>query len=91
MECKFKEGDYIIHRTVGDMMVLKKVDEKGYMHFSYYYCTWDKDMVQRNGNNTMQLNYQKFLDLCNEEEKALMDVRIEEYKERKRADRKKWK
>ena len=87
VECKFNVGDYIIHRTVGDMMVLKKVDEKGYMHFSYYYCNWDKGMVNRNGNNTMQVNYQKFLDLCNDDEKALMDKYIEEYKKDKKKEK----
>lgn len=85
MESKFKEGDYIIHRNVGDMMVLKKIDEKGYMHFSYYYCTWDKAMIQRNGNNTMHMSYQKFLDFCTDEEKALMDKYIAEDKEKKKA------
>lgn len=88
VECKFKQGDYIINRAVGDMMVLKKVDEKNYMHFAYYYSTWDKGMIQRNGNNTMQVDYQKFLDWCNEDEKSLMDKYIKEDKEKKKKEKK---
>lgn len=36
-EEKFKKGDYIINRSCGDMGVYDKCDNKGYMHFKYYY------------------------------------------------------
>lgn len=36
-EEKFKKGDYIINRKCGDMGVYDKCDNKGYMHFKYYY------------------------------------------------------
>lgn len=88
VECKFKDGDYIMHPSVGNMMVLKKVDDKNYMHFSYYYSASDKCMIKKDGDNTMQVNYQKFLRLCTDEEKALMDKYIEEDKEKKKKEKK---
>ena len=36
----------------------------------------------------MQVNYQKFLRLCTDEEKALMDKYIEEDKEQKKKEKK---
>nr|DAU33938.1 MAG TPA: hypothetical protein [Caudoviricetes sp.] len=65
---KFKEGDYIINRKCGDIAIFDKVDKKGYMHFEKYYSkmgNYFKDITKY----TLQINYQKFYDICTSEEK----------------------
>lgn len=64
---KFKKGDYIINRKCGDIAVYDKCDDKGYMHFKHYYGDMFKKLKDCKVY-TMQINYQKFYDLCNEEE-----------------------
>lgn len=73
MEEKFKQGDYIINRNCGDMAVYDKVDKKGYMHFSKYYGGMFKELKDTS-KFTLQLNYQKFYELCNESEKNKLDM-----------------
>lgn len=76
-EEKFKKGDYIINRSCGDMGVYDKCDNKGYIHFKYYYGKMFnvlKDCEKWN----LQLNYQKFYELCDDKEKEEMDFIIKE-------------
>lgn len=75
-EEKFKNGDYIINRKCGDMAVYDKTDKNGYMHFKYYYGKMF-DSFHDVKKYTMQINYQKFYELCNDDEKNRMDDLIE--------------
>lgn len=80
-EIKFKQGDYIINRSGGDMGVFDKLDKKGYMHFKMFYggmLKYFKDVK----TYTLQINYQKFFDLCSEEEKNKLDKLYAEYKQK---------
>lgn len=76
LEEKFKKGDYIINRACGDMAVYDKVDKKGYMHFKYYYSGLFGELRDCTVY-TMQINYQKFYELCDDGEKGKMDRVIE--------------
>lgn len=68
---KFKKGDYIINRTCGDIAVYQKMDDRGYMHFSYYYGNMFHHLKDVKAY-TLQIHYQKMFDLCNDEEKQRM-------------------
>lgn len=76
-EEKFKRGDYIINRKCGDIAVYDKCDSKGYMHFKYYYGKMF-DVLKDCTKWNLQVNYQKFYDVCNDEEKAKLDEIIKE-------------
>lgn len=76
LEEKFKKGDYIINRCSLDMAVYDKVDKKGYIHFKEYYSHMFKEFHDVD-KYTLQINYQNFYDLMNNEE-------IENYKKLKR-------
>lgn len=76
-EENFKKGDYIISHASGDMAVYDKADDRGYMHFKYYYGGMFKELKDCK-NFTLQINYQKLYELCNEEEKKQMDEIIKE-------------
>ena len=81
MEAIFKSGDYIINRTSGDMAIVKGVTKKGYYQFKAYYGSMFKELKDVSSKNfDLQINYQKFYDLCNEEEKKKLDSIIEENK-----------
>jgi hypothetical protein len=81
MEAIFKSGDYIINRTSGDMGIVKGVTKKGYYQFKAYYGSMFKELKDVSSKNfDLQINYQKFYDLCNEEEKKKLDSIIEENK-----------
>lgn len=71
---EFKNDDYIINPTAGDMAVVKKMTDKGYYQFKYYYSKMGdylKDLKKY--NYELQVNYQKFFRLCTDEEKKIMD------------------
>ena len=77
-EPKFKNGDYIINRSCGDMAIVNKVSPKNYYQFKAYYGNMFhelKDLKQY--NYELQVNYQKFWDLCNDDEKKKLDNIIE--------------
>ncbi len=83
MEAIFKSGDYIINRTSGDMGIVKGVTKKGYYQFKAYYGSMFKELKDVSSKNfDLQINYQKFYDLCNEEEKKKFDSIIEENKKK---------
>ena len=79
VEAIFKSGDYIINRNSGDMAIIDKVTPKNYYHFKAYYGNMFKELKNVKDNNyDLQVNYQKFYDLCNEEEKKTLDEIIKE-------------
>jgi len=81
MEAIFKKGDYIINRTSGDMAIVKGVTKKGYYQFEAYYGNMFNQLKDvKNYNYDLQINYQKFYELCNEEEKKKLDNLIKENK-----------
>lgn len=74
IEPKFQKGDYIINRTNGNMGIIKNVSKKGYYQFSAYYSSmFDELKDVKNLNYDLQINYQKFYDLCTDEEKKKLD------------------
>lgn len=79
IEPKFSKGDYIINRTSGDMAIVKGITKKGYYQFSAYYGhMFGKLKDVKNFNYDLQINYQKFFDLCTDEEKKELDKIIKE-------------
>jgi hypothetical protein len=75
----FKKGDYIINRNAGDMAIVKGVTKKNYYQFDAYYgAMFDTLKDVKNLNYDLQVNYQKFYDLCTEEEKKKLDDIIKE-------------
>lgn len=76
-EEKFKNGDYIINRRCGDMAVYDRCDQRGYMHFKHYYGKMF-DVLKDCTKWNLQVNYQKFYEKCNDEEKSKMDMIIKE-------------
>ena len=79
IEPKFSRGDYIINRSAHDMAVYDKTDKRGYMHFTHYYGHMFRKFYDVK-NYTLQVNYQKFWDVCTEEEKKKMDELISQRK-----------
>ena len=79
IEPKFKQGDYIINRHSGDMAIVDKVTPKNYYHFKAYYGKmFDELKNVKDLNYDLQVNYQKFYDICTEEEKKKLDEIIKE-------------
>lgn len=78
-EPKFKNGDYIINHVSGDMGIIKGTTKAGYYQFEAYYGGMFHDLKEvKNKNYDLQINYQKFYELCNEEEKEKLDEIIKE-------------
>ena len=74
IEPKFQKGDYIINRTCGDMAIVKGVTKKGYYQFEAYYGGMFKQLKDvKDKNYDLQINYQKFYELCDENEKKKLD------------------
>lgn len=74
---KFKNGDYIINRTCGDMAVVKGVTQKGYYTFLHYYNNMSKVMKNLDKYTyELQVNYEKFFDYCTDDEKKDLDEKI---------------
>lgn len=78
----FKHGDYIIGHSSGDMAVYDKTDEKGYIHFKYYYSGMFKELKsdEECKKYILHISYQKFFVLCNDKEKNKMDNLIKKRK-----------
>ena len=73
----FKPGDYIINRSADDMAIIDKVTKKNYYHFKAYYGGMLNEFKNvEDKSYDLQVNYQKFFDLCNEEEKKKLDELI---------------
>jgi hypothetical protein len=74
IEPKFQPGDYIINRNAGDIAIVDKITKKGYYHFKVYYGNMFHELKDvKNSLNDLQINYQKFWDLCNDEEKNALN------------------
>ena len=78
VEAKFKKGDYIINRTSKCMGIIKSVTPKGYYAFKEYYGAIFDELKEE--GYELQINYQKFYDLCTEEEKEKLDNIIKQKK-----------
>ena len=75
----FKEDDYITNRHSGDLAIVKGVTKKGYYQFKAYYGKmFDELKDVKDKNYDLQINYQKFYDLCTDEEKKKLDKMIKE-------------
>lgn len=75
----FKKGNYIINRSTNDMAIVDDITPKGYYHFkAYYNAMFDELKDVKNKLNDLQINYQKFWDLCTNEEKENLDKIIKE-------------
>lgn len=78
VEAKFKKGDYIINRTSKDIGIVKNVTLKGYYVFKEFYGAMFDEL--KDEGYELQINYQKFFDLCTEEEKEKLDNIIKQKK-----------
>ena len=78
VEAKFKKGDYIINRTSKDIGIVKNVTQKGYYVFKEFYGSMFDEL--KDEGYELQINYQKFFDLCTEEEKEKLDNIIKQKK-----------
>lgn len=56
------------------MAIVKGITKKGYYQFEAYYGGMFKQLKDVKDNNyDLQINYQKFYDLCDENEKKKLD------------------
>lgn len=79
IEPKFNPNDYIINRASNDMAIIRSITQKGYYHFKEYYSGMFNELRDpKNKLNDLQINYQEFWDLCNNEEKKKLDEIIKE-------------
>ena len=70
----FKKGDYIINKASGDIAIVKSINDKGYYQFKEYYSEMFHELKDlKNFNYELQVNYQKFFELCNDDEKKKLD------------------
>jgi len=83
-EPKFNKGDYITNPISGDLAIVKGVTKKNYYQFEVYYGNMFHEFKDvKNKNFDLQINYQEFYRLCNDEEKEKLNNLIKEEKERK--------
>ena len=81
MEKKKKKGDYITNPTSGDLAIIKGVTKKNYYQFEAYYGKMFNELKDvKNPLFDLQVNYQKFYRLCNEEEKNKLNEIIKSNK-----------
>lgn len=74
VEPKFKKGDYIINRTCGDMAIVNGVTKNNYYTFKEYYSAMFHTLKDLDRfKYELQVDYQKFFDLCKDDEKGRMD------------------
>ena len=79
VEPKFNKGDYIINHSSKDMAIVKGITKKGYYQFEEYYGGMFKQLKDlKKMPFELQVNYQKFFELCNDEEKKKLDEIIKE-------------
>ena len=81
VEPKFEKGDYVINRSCGSMAIVKGVTKKNYYQFSAYYDGMFHRLKDvKNENHDLQVNYQTFWDICNDEERSKLDEIIKQDK-----------
>ena len=74
VEPKFNPGDYIVNHSSGDMAIIDKITPKNYYKFKVYYGAMFDELKNINDKlYDLQVNYQKFFDLCTDEEKEKLD------------------
>ena len=74
----FKPGDYIINRHSGDMAIVDNITPKNYYRFKAYWGHMFKELKDvKDKNYELQVNYQKFYDLCTDDEKKRLNEIIE--------------
>lgn len=79
IEAKFKECDCITNRNTGDLAIIDKITKKGYYHFKAYYGNMFKEFKDvKNSLYDLQMHYQKFYELCNDDEKKKLNDLINE-------------
>ena len=79
IEPKFNKGDYIINHSSGDIAKIKGISKKGYYQFEAYYSGMSKQLKDlKNLTFELQVNYQKFYELCNDEEREKLEHAIKE-------------
>lgn len=79
IEPKFKKDDYIISHTSGDLAIVKGITKKGYYQFKAYYdAMFDELKDVKNLTYELQVNYQNFFELCNDDEKKKLDIILKE-------------
>lgn len=84
IEPKFKKGDYITNPRSGDLAIVKGITKKGYYQFEAYYGNMFHEFKDvKDKNFDLQINYQEFYRLCNEDEKKKFDEMIKKEKEGK--------
>ena len=84
IEPKFKPQDYIINHASGDMAIIDSLTKKGYYTFKAYYGKmFDSLKDLKNYKYELQVNYQKFWDLCTDEEKKKLDDIISNEREKR--------
>ena len=74
IEPKFKPQDYIINHTSGDIGIVKGVSKKKYYQFKAYLGGMFGELKPK--GYELQVNYQKFYDLCTDKEKEKIDTAI---------------
>ena len=75
----FKKDDYIVNHYSGDLAIIKGISKKGYYQFKVYYdAMFGTFKNLKEINYELQVNYQKFFDLCTDEEKKTLDDLIKE-------------
>ena len=79
IEPKFKPYDYVINRASGDLAIIKGITKKGYYEFNEYYDNMFHQLKDlKNLTYNLQVNYQKFWDICTDEEKNKFEKIIKE-------------
>ena len=83
IEPKFQKGDYIVNRKDSfensDIGIVKKIKKKGYYQFSALYGGMFHELKDVSDKNyDLQINYQKFYELCTDEEKKKFDEILKE-------------
>ena len=74
---KFNPCDCIVNRSAGDIAIVKSINNKGYYQFKEYYNDMFHELKDlKKYNYELQINYQKFFELCNDDEKKKIDDMI---------------
>ena len=79
VEPLFKKGDYVINRSANDIAIIKGITKRGYYQFEAYYDGMLGELKDvKDKSYDLQINYQKFWDICTNEEKQHLDEIIKQ-------------
>lgn len=77
MEPIFKAGDYITNKSSGDIAIVKGVTKKCYYEFKAYYSSMLNELKDvSDPKHNLQIHYQKFFELCGEDERQKINTLI---------------